>query len=181
MTPRKEDVERYFRVLELGPGATPYEIRRAYERLTDLYSKDSAAVSSLTGEDFTEERKGGILGEIEEAYAMLTRNIEQPTPASAPGALVAGRQDEASRVDYYSGPALKFIREKLGVKLYEVELATKIRTGQLEDIEQERFDRLPEEVYVRGHLAAYAKRLSLDPARVVNDYMERYRHWRAGR
>jgi hypothetical protein len=119
------------------------------------------------------KKRGGLF--------MLTQNVGAISKTPPAAALGAVSEDEAARVDYYSGQALRYIREKLGVRLCEVERATKIRTSQLEDIEKERFDRLPQEVYVSGHVAALARHLALDPARVVCDYMARYRHWKAGK
>ncbi|MDP1759019.1 MAG: helix-turn-helix transcriptional regulator, partial [Thermodesulfovibrionales bacterium] len=52
---------------------------------------------------------------------------------------------------------------------------TKIRKQYFEDIEREKFSSLPAEVYLRGYIMEYARYLSLDPEKVANDYIGRYR------
>jgi cytoskeletal protein RodZ len=63
--------------------------------------------------------------------------------------------------------------------LYEVALDTKIRVEILENIEHERFDALPQEVYLKGHVSNYARYLLLDPRKVADDYISRYKTWMA--
>ncbi len=63
--------------------------------------------------------------------------------------------------------------------MYEFALDTKIRAGILENIEHERFDALPQEVYLKGHVSNYARYLLLDPRKVADDYINRYKAWKA--
>ena len=58
---------------------------------------------------------------------------------------------------------------------------TKIRKQYFEDIEREKFSSLPAEVYLRGYVMEYAKYLSLDPVKVAEDYLNRYREWKTGK
>jgi hypothetical protein len=182
MRDTQEEYDRHFRALELEPGATVNEVRKAYAYLKDLYSRDSLPIASLKDVDFSEERRQEILEEIEEAYSSLIEALDQKRHAveevtgSAPGGLDVN--EEISRISKFSGASLRHIREKLGVELYDIGNATKIHTPYLENIELEKFNLLPEEIYMKGYLTAYAKHLSLDAARVVSDYMERYRDWK---
>ncbi|NIO03959.1 MAG: DnaJ domain-containing protein [Proteobacteria bacterium] len=77
----------------------------------------------------------------------------------------------------YSGPALRKIREALGLDLGEISTRTKVSRTNLDFIESEKYDRLPALVYLKGFLSEYAKRLSLDPPKVLDDYVSRYRKW----
>jgi cytoskeletal protein RodZ len=79
----------------------------------------------------------------------------------------------------FSGDVLRQIRKKKGIHLYEVALDTKIRVEILENIEHERFDALPQEVYLKGHVSNYARYLLLDPRKVADDYISRYKTWMA--
>ncbi|MBQ2995566.1 MAG: helix-turn-helix domain-containing protein [Peptococcaceae bacterium] len=59
------------------------------------------------------------------------------------------------------GTILKKERESKKITLEQVEEATKIRRKYLEAIENERFEVLPGEVYVKGFVAAYLKYLGI--------------------
>jgi cytoskeleton protein RodZ len=68
------------------------------------------------------------------------------------------------------GPALKKARMRRGVSVDEAGRATKIRPDLLEALEDEEFDALLGEVYVRGALRSYSSYLGLDPERVLSAY-----------
>jgi len=61
------------------------------------------------------------------------------------------------------GNTLREARLRLGLSLTDAQKATKIRARYLEALEQERFRMLPDAVYARGFLRAYAELLDLDP------------------
>ncbi len=77
----------------------------------------------------------------------------------------------------YSGPALRKIREVLGLELGEISTRTKVSRTNLDFIESEKYDRLPALVYLKGFVSEYAKCLGLDPLTVLDDYVSRYRRW----
>jgi len=62
------------------------------------------------------------------------------------------------------GQALREAREAMGLTLDDVEQEIRIRSNYLEALENEDFDRLPGEVYVRGFLRNYARFLGVDLA-----------------
>jgi cytoskeleton protein RodZ len=68
------------------------------------------------------------------------------------------------------GQALREARSDRGIELSEAERVTKIRVKLLQAIEEERWDDLPEPVYVRGFLATYARFLGLDDRPLVEEY-----------
>jgi len=68
------------------------------------------------------------------------------------------------------GGKLRRARKRKGVDLVEVELATKIRAKYLEALEEEEFNFLPNDVYVRGFLTTYAEYLGLDPRKITQLY-----------
>lgn len=61
-----------------------------------------------------------------------------------------------------------------GLELPQLELETKVRAKYLRALEEERFDQLPAETYVRGFLRVYAERLGLDPQLYVDEYNSRF-------
>jgi DnaJ-class molecular chaperone len=69
-----------------------------------------------------------------------------------------------------SGNDLKKFREALGIDIPEIHSVTKISISMLNAIEENRFDRLPPDIYLKNFLKSYAKILQLDPQKVVDGY-----------
>jgi curved DNA-binding protein CbpA len=176
-------LKRYFEILELDPGTSLPEIRNAYFRLKRLYSTDSIVITPIADE-FSKKRRLAVLRQIEEAYTKLNEELkgegQKSTNFGIPGiASENGTEGEDVESVSFSGDVLRQIREKKGIHLYEVALDTKIRAEILGNIEHERFDALPQEVYLKGHVSNYARYLLLDPRKVADDYISRYKAWKA--
>lgn len=177
----KEELKDYFEILEVSPDASVLEIKNAYLRLKKLYSSDPTVIAPIA-EEFPKARRRQILKEIEEAYskirAFLDNEQNQIFADEEPAASKDLPEEKKTEGISFSGPVLKQIREKLGIQLHEVALETKIRVENLENIESEKFDALPPEPYLKGHLKIYANSLLLDPKKVAADYLERYKEWK---
>jgi hypothetical protein len=74
--------------------------------------------------------------------------------------------------DRLTGEDLKKIRTTLGLTLTQIFLQTRITLGILEAIEDDRFDRLPPAVYLKGFLKLYAQCLQIDANTVVQAYIK---------
>jgi hypothetical protein len=72
------------------------------------------------------------------------------------------------------GNSLREARRRQQLELGEVELATKIRARYLRALEEETFDVLPAQTYVKGFLRTYADYLGLDGQLYVDEYNSRY-------
>jgi cytoskeleton protein RodZ len=72
------------------------------------------------------------------------------------------------------GSSLKEARLRQGVDLNEAEAATKVRAKYLRALEDERFEILPAQTYVKGFLRAYADYLGLDGQLYVDEFNSRY-------
>lgn len=68
------------------------------------------------------------------------------------------------------GARLRLERELLGMSIEEVARATRIPVTSLERVENDRFDDLPGEVFVRGFLRSYAKTVGLDGDEILAQY-----------
>ena len=68
------------------------------------------------------------------------------------------------------GATLREARERRGLSLETVSLRTKIRIDLLRALEGSAFERLPEGIFVRGFVRAYAREVGLDPAEAVSWY-----------
>ncbi len=179
----RDEYKKYFDILELSPDASLLEIRSAYMRLKKLYSSDSEVISPLADE-FPQKQREDILRQIEEAYKILgdlLKSEESPVlEAEKPPASENVQKRKEDTLDY-SGQVLKQIREKMGIELFDVSLDTKIRMELLQNIELEKFGSLPPEVYLKGHISNYASYLLLDPKKVADGYLRRYRAWRSSK
>ena len=72
------------------------------------------------------------------------------------------------------GNSLHEARVRHGYDLRTAEAATKIRAKYLKALEDEQFDTLPAETYVRGFLRGYADFLGLDGQLYVDEYNSRF-------
>jgi Helix-turn-helix domain len=72
------------------------------------------------------------------------------------------------------GISLREARMRQGVDLLEAEQSTKIRSKYLRALEDERFELLPAQTYVKGFLRSYAEYLGLDGQLYVDEYNSRY-------
>ena len=160
-------------ILELPPGSSWAEITKSYNNLKQLYSQPSLALSPVE-EELSDSRRAEILREIEYAYAELEK-----LSSDSKKNLEKNIKSIVREIDLFSGRALKTIRERLNIKLCDIAMETKIQHSHLKRIEDEEYEALPREIYVIGYLKSYARYLSLDPNKVVADYMEGYFQWRA--
>ena len=72
------------------------------------------------------------------------------------------------------GSSLREARVRQGLDYPQVELATKIRAKYIRALEDEAFEVLPSETYVKGFLRSYAEYLGLDGQLYVDEYISRY-------
>jgi cytoskeleton protein RodZ len=72
------------------------------------------------------------------------------------------------------GAELREARMRLKIDINEVELGTKIRAKYLRAMENEEWDLLPGEVYVRSFLRTYADFLGLDSRHLLDEFRRRY-------
>jgi cytoskeletal protein RodZ len=72
------------------------------------------------------------------------------------------------------GNSLREARLRRGVDFAQAELATKIRGKYLRALEEEQFEVLPSETYVKGFLRTYAEFLGLDGQLYVDEFNSRY-------
>ena len=179
-------------VLGLTAGASEDEVRRAYERLSAALAPGALALYSITDQD--DQRT--LQHRLREAYLTLMRAFGWDVPvvpelglSGAPPTPEAGPAEPPAQVppaDHgaaapavaagtdFTGAQLRRVREGLGLTLAEVAQRTRIRPKQLESIETEAFEKLPQRVFVRGFVMTYARELKLDPERVWASYGKRW-------
>src|SRR5207244_6665229 len=86
----------------------------------------------------------------------------------------AGYYNRPSRSMFEIGNSLREARLRQGLDFPPVEQATKIRGKWLRALEEEQFDVLPAQTYVKGFLRSYADYLGLDGQLYVDEFNSRY-------
>jgi flagellar biosynthesis protein FlhG len=185
-------------VLGVSRGASDEEVRRAYKRQRELFQPGSLPLVSLLDEaqlraelSLVQEAHDTILDPARrQAYNLSTfpelSEDEASRPSRSPISqdqllLQAELARELHPETEFTGALLRKVRESHGIDLAEVASSTKISLAHLSAIEDERYDDLPAEVYVRGFVQQIARQLKLDPAQVVKTYMRRMRETIAAR
>ena len=188
-----EDIKRWQTILEVGPNASVQDVKNSYLRLRRLYGGGSIVLEPLEDE-FPEKRRMKILVDLEEAYTRLLemyrrRASMEHAAGQVADAIAAGDGPNAAApgASYsieemiYSGPALRRSRERQNIDLIEISKLLKLRSELLKALEEERYEILPEEIYLKTHLKNIAVCLHLKPAKVVEDYLGRFREWKRTR
>lgn len=176
----------HYEVLEIPQQATYGEIQRAYEIARRTYGKNAIASYPLFGPEELEE----ILKRIEEAYRTLidpgrrerydqalfgttasaaAPPSEKPRLKNQPLPHPYGEQEELS------GKDLKQLRESRGIELAEIADQTRISLSYLTFLEEDRFQMLPPEVYLRSYLLQYARAIGFE-SKAVSDRYFTYLH-----
>lgn len=178
----KDELKKYYDMLELPPDAPLRDIHNSFMRLKKIYSGDSIVLAPL-GEEFSEKKRKRVLEQIEEAYLKLLE-AKKDAPSRTAFLFSAGHEPEdGPELDKigdapYTGPSLRKLREKAGVELNEISKELKLRMELLKSIEDEKFEALPEAIYLKVHLKNYASFLGLNSVRVAEEYLRRYQAWR---
>ncbi len=167
----QEKLSEYYDILELPEDATWSEIRKSYCNLRELYSDDSVATLAIN-EDMLEARGAEILEQIDDAYLHLKEHFKEIRLENEKKI-----EEIISSIGVFNGKTLKKIREALNIDLVDVAISSNIQINHLKNIETELYGALPNDVYLRGYLINYAEFMSLDPAKVVEDYMQSYQEW----
>ena len=187
-----------YEVLEIPRSATPDEVERAYERALAMYGPGSLVTYTL----LAPEDAAQLARRIEDARAvLLDPEARAAYDAGLPGdALRAEAPDPAARRPEpgagpravpppppaaepppfvppegspWTGEILRQARESRGLTVLQVAERTRITRHHIENIEAERFERLPVAVYLRGFLLSLARELRLDATKVARSYLER--------
>lgn len=170
----------HYEVLDVPRGAPHDVIEAAYRDGRALYDEEAVATYSLLD---SEERRA-FRARLDEAYRVLSnpalraaydRELGLP-PAPLPPPTVVYDPDRRKGIvlpDPVTGADLRKFREERGIPLAKIVAASKVGTRTFEDIEADRFDRLPAPVYVRGFLQEYAKAVGLDPKATAESFLAR--------
>ena len=171
------NLKKHFEILEVGIDATASEINDAYASLKKLYSSNSIAISPLIDE-FTEEKRNKILGEIDNAYKSLSvLSIKEELTLNSKCANEIKPESNETLEKEFDGSMLRHARLSKNIELKEIADNTNISKRHLLNIENENFDELPARIYLKGFVLSYAKHLGLDAEKIANTIIERFEIW----
>ena len=170
----RDPVARDWELLGLAPGASPEEVRAAYDRRRGLYDPDALATYTL--HDVAERES--LFDRLDDAYRAINAQLgDLPDLSSAePAPLVEAAEDPVPAADQHPGAFLRHHRVARQVTTDRLAAETKIRASMLELLESEAFAALPAPVYVRGFVVQCARALKLDdPEGLAERYLAKLR------
>ncbi len=85
---------------------------------------------------------------------------------------VKGIAEEILSKDLVSGSDLRNLRESVGIGIEEIYEVTRITASTLKAIEQDEYDKLPTDIYLRNFLKSYAEMLQIDSEKIIAGYMK---------
>ncbi|MCP4602024.1 MAG: P-loop NTPase [Proteobacteria bacterium] len=192
--PPPVDDQNLYELLEIYPGASEEEVRRGLKQVRDYFGADGLAVRGAC----TEKEREDYQWRAEAAHETLidrSKRREYDREAFPDGfpshkeRFPDGRRSITDRVrsphdslpkvelrddQMVNGAFLGEIRRQRGIELEDISNRAKISIAYLKAVEEERFDDLPETVYVRGFVTEYARYLKINPTRAVADFMATY-------
>ena len=74
--------------------------------------------------------------------------------------------------DLISGSDLRHLRESVGIAIEEIYEVTRITASTLKAIEQDEYDKLPTDIYLKNFLKSYAEMLQVDSEKIIAGYMK---------
>ena len=156
--------------IEEPEAARPDEVDRVYRHRRALFSDGSLATHGL----LSDEERRAKLAHLDVRHAEHALGPDE-RPLGASG----GRRPPLPPADFEQpGAYLRRCREFLGLELRD--LFQRTRLCSLEHIEDERFEELPPEPYLRGHVLEYARALGIREAELLAaSFVERYRRAQA--
>jgi DnaJ-class molecular chaperone len=160
------------------------------EQRAELLDAIEAAYYTLSDPERRNDYDRRLLGPLRQSMDSPepdTENIPEPPMAKTVGASskdlnawvrrrareddIKRQAEEIIRKDLISGSDLKKFRLALEIELQEIYAVTRISVSSLTLIEENQFQDLPAEVFLKSFLKSYAEILQIDSHRVVEGYL----------
>jgi flagellar biosynthesis protein FlhG len=155
-------------------------LEEAYKTLITTSLRQRYDEELITAGDMEPDQRVSEYRELQQEGGHTAQPSAQPAETVEDTATRSLRLLESllEEIEVFDGPSLKAVREAQGVSIAEIVAETNIRSWYIESIEEERFDALPGLIYLKGFVRQVAAYLRLDPDRVLDDYLTRYKAWR---
>ena len=154
-----EDIKNAFSTL------TDDQRRAAYDRMlvdsgqveTSIPSREKQDSSPSLSSTYVSVNENHLYSRVKDK--LLTKDVK-------------ALSDEILLKERLSGDDLKKLRNAVGVKITEIQYITKISASVLKAIEENRFEELPPDTYLRSFLRSYAKVLQINPQKIIDGYLK---------
>ena len=160
------------RLAEAYKTLTNSQLRKEYNHLLIERGERSPQEIGFSSLEDSNEARGKLL---EVSVESLTQKQQEAKDEALPSNTNLSLFDSQISV---TGKIIKTIRTTQEISLEEIFKQTNISRETLEDIEEERFEKLPALVYLKGFLKAYAKILQVNQTEMVDGYVKRYLEWK---
>ena len=160
------------RLAEAYKTLTNSQLRKEYNHLLIERGERSPQEMGFSSPEESNEARGKLL---EVSVESLTQKQQEAKDETLPSNTNLSLFDSQISV---TGKIIKTIRTTQEISLEEIFKQTNISRETLEDIEEERFEKLPALVYLRGFLKAYANILQVNQTEMVDGYVKRYLEWK---
>lgn len=140
------------------------EKRADYNRILISTGEAEAAIFSSQPQDSARKQQDRLSPKPAEHADATERNSKEEK--------VMELTDTISEKDLVSGEDLKQLREAKGIDHSEIYQRTRISRTTLERIEQNQYEDLPAEIFLRSFLKSYAEILQIDPKHIVDGYLK---------
>ncbi len=173
------EFDKYFDTLEITKETTFTEMKNSYIHLRNLYSRNNLSISPLI-QALSKKKQKLIVKEIDEAFNMLEKYYQDKKMENIKTKREKIQKSRVPTFEIIGGEALKMIRKVLGIELEEIAFLSGVPLKHLINIELERYDLLPPDIYIKTFLKKFAAQLSLDTDKVVADYFKRMEDFKSG-
>jgi flagellar biosynthesis protein FlhG len=194
LIPRPTSEQNLYELLEIYPGASEEEVRRARKQIREWYGSDGLAGRGAC----TDAERAEYARRTEEAHATLldrsrrreydrlvfpdgfpSAHERPPDHRDSIAGQVTATRDSLPEVELgddqvVDGAFLGRVRREHGVDLEDICNRAKISVAYLEAIEEERFEDLPAAVFTRGFVTEFARFLKIDAPRAARDFMAKF-------
>ena len=152
-------------------------IEKAFEILIDddqraAYDQMLIDTGILDPTDFSDRTRRELAARLETDGTTKEESLRRWAAKQAEAPEMRQRIEAILSGPRLSGPQLKELREAYGIELSEIYATTRINKDMMTAIEANRFDDLPAMVYLKQFLKNIARILQIDPATVVERYLE---------
>jgi len=172
------DLDKHFDMLEITRDTSFTEMKNSYIHLRNLYSRNNLSISPLI-RSLSKKKQKQIVKEIDEAFHMLEKYYQEKKVENIRTKKEKIQKSRVPTFEVIGGEALKMIRKVLGIDLEEISFLSGVPLKHLVNIELERYDLLPPDIYIKTFLRKYASQLSLDSEKVVADYFKRMKNFKS--
>lgn len=152
-------------------------IQRAYDTLIDedkraAYNQMLIDTGQVDAAVFSRQEQRKLAAYSDAQSISREKSLSQWVQKKAEAPEIRALIEEILAKDMLSGRELKQLREAFGIDIPEIYDITKISSSILKMIEEDQFEDLPAEIYLKQFLKAYADILQIDPRHVVQGYLK---------